>query len=54
MATKPPKKCAHPPCDCIPADGSKYCSAHCEGAGDRPELMCRCGHPDCGAETAKA
>lgn len=48
--TKPTKKCANPTCDCVPEDGSKYCSAHCEGAGDSTELVCRCGHSCCSAD----
>ena len=40
------KKCAHPPCTCIPRSG-KYCSAQCEAMEQRPEIDCRCGHPDC-------
>lgn len=44
---KEQKKCAHTPCDCVPADGSKYCSAYCEGAGDRTEVVCHCGHAGC-------
>ena len=43
-----PKKCANPTCTCIPDDKSKYCSAHCEGQAGRTELVCRCGHADCG------
>jgi hypothetical protein len=42
-----PKKCANPACSCVLTDGSKYCSAHCEGIGDRTEVVCRCGHPEC-------
>jgi len=42
------KKCANPVCTCIPDDKSKYCSAHCEGQAGRTEVVCRCGHADCG------
>lgn len=42
-----PRKCANVACSCIITDGSKYCSAHCEGIGDRNEVVCRCGHPEC-------
>jgi hypothetical protein len=44
------KKCGNPPCDCIPADGSKYCSAYCEGAEERTVVACHCGHPSCDGE----
>ena len=43
-----PKKCANPTCTCIPTDKSKFCGAHCEGQAGRTELICRCGHADCG------
>jgi nucleotide-binding universal stress UspA family protein len=46
MATGDSRKCAHPPCTCTVRSG-KYCSAHCEGMEERPEIDCRCGHPDC-------
>ena len=49
VMTTNPKKCANPVCTCIPADKSKYCSAHCEGtAGKTTIVICRCGHADCG------
>ena len=55
MASKPhPKKCANAACDCVPADGSKYCSAHCEGTGNQTELVCRCGHPNCSGDVTTA
>lgn len=44
------KKCAHPACKCqAPADGQfgKYCSAHCQNAGDAASVKCGCGHPGC-------
>lgn len=41
------KKCGNPPCDCVPAEGSKYCSACCEGAEERTDVVCHCGHPNC-------
>ena len=47
-----PKKCANPVCTCIPTDKSKYCSAHCEGQAGRTELVCRCGHADCGGNVS--
>ena len=46
------KKCANPACTCVPSDGEKYCSAHCEGIGKGFEVMCRCGHSDCGTDTS--
>lgn len=42
-----PKKCANAPCDCIPTDGSKYCSAYCAGAEERIDVVCHCGHATC-------
>ena len=45
MAT--PKKCANPACNCVAPDKQKYCSAHCEGIGDKTEIMCTCGHDSC-------
>lgn len=41
------KQCAHPGCLCPADEGSKYCSAYCAGAGDRAEVICDCGCPDC-------
>jgi hypothetical protein len=51
MATQAgPKKCGNAACTCtVPDSKSKYCSAHCEGMGQRVELMCTCGHAHCGA-----
>ncbi len=49
-----PRKCANPPCSCIPANGEKYCSAHCEGASERIEMVCHCGHADCKGEVTEA
>lgn len=54
MADTNKNKCAHPPCDCIPADGAKYCSAYCEGAEKTPEVTCECGHPGCAGATNQA
>jgi hypothetical protein len=42
------KKCANAACTCVPADKSKYCSAHCEGVADKVEIACQCGHASCG------
>lgn len=49
-----PKKCANPVCSCIPTDKSKYCSAHCEGNGNRAEVVCHCGHADCGGNVTNS
>ncbi len=43
-------KCAHPACNCIPADGESFCSPYCHDAGDTVELSCNCGHPGCAEE----
>ena len=42
-----PKKCANPACSCVPPQGQKYCSAHCEGIGNKTEIACQCGHAHC-------
>jgi len=47
MADKP-KKCAHPACNCVCSDGQKYCSAYCHDSGKTMEIVCNCGHTDCG------
>ena len=47
MATETNKKCAHPACQCMAAQGSKYCSDYCHDAGDTMEIRCNCGHPGC-------
>ncbi len=41
------KKCANAPCDCKPADDSKFCSAYCAGAEERTDVVCHCGHATC-------
>jgi hypothetical protein len=43
-----PKKCANAACTCPAPEKAKYCSAHCEGIGNRTEINCLCGHADCG------
>lgn len=43
-------KCAHPNCNCPPAQDSKYCSAYCEGAAGTIEIGCHCGHAGCGGD----
>ena len=50
MATQAgPRKCANAACTCMVNGKDKYCSAHCEGMGQKVELMCVCGHAECGA-----
>ena len=49
---KTPKKCANEACSCISADGSKFCCRHCEGMSGKIELVCGCGHDDCGRSAA--
>lgn len=46
------KKCANPPCDCKPTDGSKYCSAYCAGAEERTDVVCHCGHATCDGDVS--
>jgi hypothetical protein len=46
------KKCAHPACDCLAEEGSKYCSQYCKDAGGTMELSCNCGHEGCALEAA--
>jgi hypothetical protein len=36
-------------CTCLAPEKKKYCSDHCEGMGSKMEIMCLCGHADCGA-----
>jgi hypothetical protein len=43
-----PKKCGNLACTCVPPGNAKYCSPHCEGIGKKMEIVCLCGHPDCG------
>jgi hypothetical protein len=43
-----PKKCANMTCTCLAPEKKKYCSDHCEGIGNRMEIICLCGHADCG------
>lgn len=47
MANQETKKCARPGCECDAREGSKFCGAYCEGAGDTLEVMCACGHAGC-------
>jgi hypothetical protein len=46
-----PKKCANMACTCIAPEKKKFCSDHCEGIGSKMEILCLCGHADCGAAT---
>jgi hypothetical protein len=48
-----PSKCARPACNCIPADGKKYCSEVCADAKAVTELTCQCQHPECHGEKLK-
>jgi len=52
MAEK--KQCAHPACNCLAAEGGKYCSQYCEDAGNTMELSCNCGHQGCARQAAAA
>lgn len=45
------KKCAHPPCQCTPPNGEKYCSTYCEDAKNVTTLECECGHAACESKT---
>lgn len=45
-------KCAHAGCNCPAPSGSDYCSAHCSRNEDDLDTGCRCGHPECLAQTA--
>ena len=43
------KKCAHTVCQCMAAEGSKYCSTFCEDSKNFTTLKCDCGHTGCEA-----
>lgn len=45
MADK--QKCAHPACNCMATNDSKYCSEYCHDAKDTLEIACKCRHPGC-------
>jgi len=50
LQSKPNQKCAHPSCACILTEDrpyGKYCSEHCDDAGEMDELRCECGHEMC-------
>ncbi len=51
MATTP-KKCANAACTCLAPEKKKYCSDHCEGIGNKMEIVCGCRHPDCGGKAS--
>ena len=42
------KKCANMTCTCLAPEKKKYCSDHCEKIGNKMEIICLCGHADCG------
>ena len=42
-----PKKCANMTCTCLAQEKKKYCSDHCEGIGNKLEILCLCGHTGC-------
>ena len=46
-------KCAHPACNCQPADGKGYCSDSCANAKGIVELTCQCQHPECQGQKLK-
>ena len=50
MANHTDEKCAHPACVCPRSQDSKFCSAFCEGASDKPDVICNCGHAGCSAK----
>jgi len=47
-------KCARPACNCVPADGKKYCSETCADAKRVTELTCQCEHPACQSQASKS
>ena len=52
------QKCAHAGCKCSVVEGRRYCSSHCEqhATAQRKDgdVMCGCGHPECGSTEAAA
>ncbi len=46
-------KCAHPDCNCAPADGKKHCSDECADATGMSRLTCQCKHSDCQGKVVK-
>jgi hypothetical protein len=43
-----PRKCANATCTCLAPEKKKYCSDHCEGIGNKIEILCLCSHANCG------
>lgn len=54
MTAKEAKKCSHPNCSCLVADGSEYCSAQCAAAAKTPDIDCKCGHTGCRGRASQA
>ena len=50
----PTTKCAHPACNCAPAEGSKHCSTACADANAGTKLTCQCQHSGCQSKGVKA
>jgi len=48
------KKCANMTCTCLAPEKKKFCSDHCEGIGHKMEIICLCGHADCGITAIQA
>ena len=46
-------KCAHPACNCIPADGKQHCSDSCADAAGLLEITCQCQHTGCQGQKLK-
>jgi hypothetical protein len=46
-------KCAHPACNCIPAEGKEFCSEACRDAKAMTELVCQCQHSNCHGKALK-
>ncbi len=40
-------KCAYAECHCPARMDQDYCSDYCETAGEQPDSVCLCGHPEC-------
>ncbi len=47
------KKCAHPACNCMVDEDSKYCSPYCHDAGGKTEISCNCGHAGCAVSAVR-
>ncbi len=48
---KEAKKCAHESCNCMAAEGSKYCGNYCEDSKGFTTLSCKCGHEACASQS---